>query len=131
VRTKLSVLRACRRVLRRGGNIAFITIEPTPGLNAERRRRAHLVGPAAVAVPTSYPSLLSSAGFVQIEESDLTSEFLATQLSWIESLGARAAAVAQLMGHDAYAERMGERERAVEATEAGLLGRFMYTASRR
>lgn len=118
-------------MLRSGGRIAFLTIQPTPGLSARQRRRAHLIGPAAVAVPTSYPSLLASAGFVEVDTVDVTGDYLATQLSWIESLAAREEAMREVMGHDPYDERMRERHRAVQATRDGLLSRFMYSATRR
>ena len=43
------------------------------------------MGPSAVALPTSYPSLLRTAGFVNIETTDLTAEFGPTLQRWIDA----------------------------------------------
>ncbi len=130
MRQKLSVLRACRRVLRPGGRIAFLTIEPTLGLDPPTRRRAHRLGPAAVAVPTSYPSLLRSAGFVDIDRVDLTDEYHSTQLRWIDATERNASAIREAMGTELYEERLANRFLTLHAIEEGLLSRHRYTATR-
>ena len=130
MRQKLSVLRACRRVLRPGGRIAFLTIEPTPGLNGTDRRRAHRLGPVAVAVPTSYPSLLGTAGFENVEATDLTGEYLATQRLWIHATDRRATEIREIMGADLFDDRLRNRRRTLRAIEEGLLARVLYTAAR-
>ena len=65
--------------------MVFHTIQPTPGLEPARRRRANGFGPPAVAVPTSYQSMLRTAGFVDIEVRDDTEEYRATQLRWMSA----------------------------------------------
>ena len=91
--TKLSVLRACRRVLQPGGRLAFLTIQPAAGLSPRQRRRANEIGPPHVAVRTSYQSLLRSAGFVDVEAADVTSAYRATQVAWIRAIDRREEAV--------------------------------------
>ena len=72
------MLRECRRVLRPDGVLAFHAIEAAAGLDLSTRRKAHRAGPPAVAVRTSYQSLLHTAGFRDVEVTDLTAEYLAT-----------------------------------------------------
>lgn len=117
-------------MLRPGGRLAFLTIQPTPELSAADRRRAHRVGPVGVAVRTSYPSLLNTAGFVDIGEADLTADYLTTQKAWIESTEHHADAVREAMGEADYEERMRSRRESQAAIEGGLLSRFMYWAER-
>ncbi len=130
MRRKLSVLRACRRVLRPGGRLVFQTIQPTPGLPPRLRRKANRVGPPAAAVPTSYQSLLRTAGFRDVEAHDQTQEYGATQRRWIDATiryehGLRAA-----LGDEAYEERSETRRVTLEAIDAGILARFRYVARR-
>ena len=124
------MLRACHRVLAPHGRLAFLAIQPTPGLAAPDRRRAHRAGPAGVAVRTSYESLLKTAGFVEIGAKDLTSEYRSTQAGWMEATARRADAVRAALGDVEYEERMANRHRSKAAIDAGLLSRFMYWARR-
>lgn len=124
------MLRACRQVLRPGGRLAFLTIQPTPGLESSRRRRAHHLGPSAVALPTSYQSLLRTAGFSDIAATDLTAEYASTQRRWIAATERNATAIREMVGDDAYEERSESRHQTLQAIGDGLLSRFMYTAVR-
>ena len=78
LRAKLSVLRACRRLLRPGGRIGFYTIVESPGLSPAARRRARAAGPRAVAIRSVHQRLLRAAGFKDITEIDVTPAFAAT-----------------------------------------------------
>ena len=124
------MLRACRRALRPGGRLAFLTIQPTPGLDDAKRRRAHEVGPPGVAVATSYPSLLRSAGFGEIVATDLTAQYRSTQRAWIDASERYAAAMREAMGSDAFDDRVAGRHRTLRAIDDGILSRFRYTAVR-
>ncbi len=130
MRRKLSVLRACRRVLRPGGRIVFQTIQPTPGLPPRLRRRANRVGPPAGAVPTSYESLLRTAGFGDIVAVDQTAEYRATQRHWIDAAIRYEPGLRAAIGDEAYDERRSNRQATLEAIDAGLLARFRYSARR-
>ena len=83
-----------------------------------------------MAVPTSYRSLLKSAGFAEIEALDLTSDYLATQTAWIHAIDQRADAIRTILGNAEYDERMRDRRNTRAAIETGLLSRFMYWAKR-
>ncbi len=110
--------------------MVFHTIQPTPGLEPSRRRRANHVGPPAAAVRTSYPSLLNTAGFVDVDVRDDTAEYRATQLRWIAANQRHEAALRAAMGDDAYDERQTTRRATLGAIDAGLLARFRYLAAR-
>jgi len=127
---KLAVLRATRRALRSGGVTAFSVIFPVPGLSPGERRRVRQAGPPAVAVRTSYQSMLRSAGFVGIDEHDLTATWLATarraQRVWDE----RAAELIAGLGAEEFDDSQTKRSRSIAATEAGLLRRAIFVARR-
>lgn len=124
------MLRASRRVLRPGGRLAFHTIEVPPGLSAAERRRASLIGPPGVAARTTYPSLLRSAGFIEIDEVDVTAEYLATQRRWLAATLRHEEGLRSVLGDDAVHEGIERRRRTVDAIEGGLLSRTLYSAIR-
>lgn len=124
------MLRACRQALKRGGRLAFQTIQPTPGLSRERRRRANLSGPPAVAMPSSYESLLRTAGFIDVVSTDQTTEFRFTLQRWMDATDRHATAIRDATGDDAFDERYATRRQRVDAIDDGLLARFQYTAVR-
>lgn len=118
-------------MLRPGGRTAFHTIEPTPGLTSSRRRRAHALGPVAVAVRTSYESMLGTAGFVDVAAIDLTREYRATLRRWIHATERRGVELRAVMGDELFDERRVNRRQTLAAIDDGLLSRFEYTARRR
>ena len=110
--------------------MAFHSIQPEPGLAPARRRRANRRGPPAVAIRTNYPSLLRSAGFVDIESRDDTAEYLATQLRWIEACARHEEGMRAAMGDETFDESLETRVSTLQAIEEGLLVRYRYTAAR-
>ncbi len=123
------MLRATRRLLRPGGRTAFTVIHDRPGLSPAQRRRASRAGPSATVVRTSYPSLLERAGFVDIDEVDVSEVFLGTTRGWNEGWDAHAADV--FPEHRAgFEERQGERRRSLAAIEEGILMRSLLSARR-
>lgn len=79
---------------------------------------------------TSYPSLLRSAGFVEIGMDDRTEEYRATQAAWIDAVSRREAKIRPIVGDDAYEQRLRERRRTLAAIDDGLLARVMYWGER-
>jgi hypothetical protein len=124
------VLRASRRLLRPGGRAAFFTIHPTPGLNPRLRRRAHRDGPVAVASHLSGRELLERAGFVDVEETDCTSEFVTVAQAWVDQCEDHRDALAELLGADKFDERQTERRIQLQAVRDGLLRRSLLIATR-
>ncbi len=88
------------------------------------------MGPSAVALPTSYPSLLRTAGFTDIVATDVTDEYASTQQRWIDATNRNEVAIRQLVGNDTFDERADSRRQTLRAVGDGLLSRFMYTAVR-
>ena len=119
-----------RRLLRPGGRMAFITIFVTPGLSPSARRRAHRSGPRAVATRCDHRRLLRSAGFADVEETDLTPEFLITSRAWSAENTAHADELAALVPPGAFEERQRERCTQLVAVEDGLLKRALFSATR-
>lgn len=124
------MLRACRQALRPGGRLGFLTIQPTPGLEPSQRRKAHRVGPAAVALRADYESLLRTARFSDIVATDITAAYEATQRGWIDATARHAAGLRRAVGDDLFDERARNRQQTLAAIREGLLSRFMYTAIR-
>jgi len=124
------VLRASRRLLRPGGRTAFFTIHPTPGLSLRLRRRAHRDGPVAVASHLSGRELLERAGFVDVEETDCTAEFVTVAQAWVDQCEDQRDALAELLGADEFDERQTERRIQLQAVRDGLLRRSLLVATR-
>jgi 2-polyprenyl-3-methyl-5-hydroxy-6-metoxy-1,4-benzoquinol methylase len=130
LRPKLATLRATFRALRPGGRTAFSVIFPSPGLSAARARQAIDAGPPHCGLRTSYPSLLRSAGFVEIEERDLTPEYLATAAGRLEVTEQFADGLVRMLGRRHYDETHAERRITVAAVADGLLRRSLFVARR-
>jgi hypothetical protein len=124
------VLRALRKLLRPGGRIVFTTIYVAEGLTPALRRRARRNGPRAVASRRPQRALLTSAGFVDVDELDLTAEFVATSRAWIDESAPYAELLAAAAPPGDFAERSRERLRQLRATEDGLLRRGLFSARR-
>ena len=125
------MLRACRRLLRPGGSLAFYTIFIPPGLSEAAYRRARALGPSGVASRRRAPQeLLRSAGFVRISETKLAAEFLRIARAWLEARERHAAELRQSDGESQFEQKQAEDRREVEAIEAGLLRRSLFVAER-
>lgn len=110
--------------------MAFHTIQPTPGLDPNRRRRANRAGPYAVAMTSTYEKLLVNAGFREVEARDDTAEYRATQARWVNATRHHETAMRAVMGDAMFEDRLTARTRTLDAVDAGLLSRFRYAASR-
>jgi ubiquinone/menaquinone biosynthesis C-methylase UbiE len=127
---KLAVLRATHQVLRPGGRTAFSVIFPAPGLRPAQARRAAEAGPPHCGLPTTYPALLRSAGFVDVDEHDLTPAYLATALTKLAVADELADAMADMLGREAFDDMQAKRRLAVGAIADGLLRRARFVARR-
>lgn len=126
------MLRATHRLLRPGGRTALLTIHLPPDLSPEQRRRAVAAGPAAVATRSpGYPQLLRSAGFVDVEQHDVTASYRRTLRRWIDEARHRENDLARDELPGAFAERLAEHTVTLAAVEEGLLRRSLLVARRR
>ena len=117
-------------MLRPGGRIAFYTIVVAPGLPVASRRRAAKAGPPQVSSPRDMGSLLGSAGFVGIEERDVTGEFRRVAQARRDANERHADGMRALQGEAEFAERQAERREQLKAIDAGLLRRCLLIAER-
>jgi hypothetical protein len=127
---KLATLRATFQTLRAGGRTAFTTIFPASGLSAVEARRAIEAGPPNCGLRTSYPSLLRSAGFVEMEERDLTAGYLATARRKLQVTEQSAGDMIEMLGRQEYDEMQAQRRLAIAAIDGGLLRRSLFVARR-
>lgn len=127
---KLAVLRATRQALRPGGRTAFTVIFPAAGLASAQARRAVEAGPPQCRVGTSYPRLLRSAGYVEIEEHDLTPTYLATARRKLRVAEEFADGMADMLGRQEFDDMQAKRRLAIRAIEDGLLRRSRFVARR-
>lgn len=126
---KLAVLRACKRLLRTGGRLAFTTIHVAEGLDAARHRRAVRAGPFRVATRRPYPELVVQAGFCDVVVADVTPEYARTQRAWLEANASRAEEVRRIISDREFAIAQADRRLSLAAIEDGLLRRSLITAT--
>ena len=125
---KLSVLRACKRVLRPHSRLAFFTITVAPGLSKQAHRRAVRAGPPAVGARRDSHSLLRQAGFAQVSESDVTPEYAVTAKAWYD-VADRLRDELRPIDPVLFDEQQRDRRRMLAAVEDGLLRRSLLVAT--
>ncbi len=124
------MLRACWRILKPGGVLSFVVIAVAEGLSPEDTDRALEAGPEYVAATDTYPSLLHASGFVDVEVEDVSDEYMATMTAWIREWDRESSELAQLLGADEFLERQTRRRHVLGPITAGLLRRYLITATR-
>jgi len=124
------VLRACHRLLRPGGRLAFTTIHTPPGLAAEQMQRADALGPPTVAEPQDHVEMLRVAGFVEPEQIDVTNAYLGTARAWFREREAAAAELIGLEGEQAFRDRQLELRNRIAGPEERIIGRSILAARR-
>ena len=108
--------------------MAFTTIHVAPGLSPAERRRASRAGPRAVASRRSQHHLLEAAGFIDIDEVDVTDSFVTTAGAWIEERGHHRDELAVLEPPGVFDQRQADHRAQLAATEAGWLRRSILSA---
>ncbi len=127
---KLSVLRACKRLLRQGGMMGFFTIFVPAGLSGPAYARALRSGPSYVSTRRrDHKEMLESAGFEHVEEVDQTPEFLVTTRAWLNGRDHFRDELVTAEGQDRFEERQLDSRLQAEAIEAGLFQRAFFVCS--
>ena len=129
MRAKLSVLRACRRVLKPGGRIAFYTIYVSPDLSAADYGRIMKFWPSASAGSRSLSEMLE-AGFIGVRDTDVTKQYQKTSRAWVEGRRRRYDKLAQAMGEETLKGKIEEGKAILASIKDGLLRRSLLTARR-
>jgi hypothetical protein len=124
------VLRACKRLLRPGGRIAYFTIFTTPGLSKRDHRRAVRQGPRAVASRREQAELLEAAGLVEVVETDVTADFLETARRWVRYASKFEGDLRSTLGDTLFDEQQTDRRAMIAAIEEGLLSRALLEGTK-
>ena len=74
--------------------------------------------------------MLRSAGFVDIDEMDVTAAFLRTARGWVEARERHGPQVRKALGEADFEQKQAESRAQVQAIEAGLLQRSLFLAKR-
>lgn len=125
---KLSVLRACNRVLKPGGRLVFLVIAAAVGLVAADLERALEVG--HVDAGPGYPTLVEQAGFIDAEVTEVTDVYLATLQNWYQAYQDETQALHELIGEEDYEDRQSRRVRNMATVGDGLVRRYLVSAQR-
>ncbi len=106
--------------------MGFHSIHPAPGLSDRERDRVNRVGPPAVSTRgLTNREMVERAGFVGLEERDVTAEYLQTLRAKISAEALVHEDLCRLYGEDEYATTVANRHAAVDVIEAGLLRRSL------
>ena len=124
------MLRACHRVLKRGGILSYVVIAIADRLSPDEIATAIEAGPPRVDAGPGYPELMATAGFVDLDVSDVTADYLTTLSAWVREWDAESAALIPIVGAEEFAEQQATRRGAVAAIERGLLRRYLLTGTR-
>jgi hypothetical protein len=121
------VLRACRRVLKPGGRLAFFTIFVPDDVSGRDYRRALDSGPTFVSSRRrDHQEMLRAAGFKAVREVDLTRQFIATSRAWYRLRNRYPADLIAVEGRASFEERQYDYERQISAAQDGLLRRSLF-----
>jgi len=107
--------------------MGFFTIFVPDGLSESDYARALKCSTGFISTRRrNHQDLLAAAGFSQVEEIDLTSQFLVTQRGWHDGRERFHAELIEAEGEDAFAERQLDAEHMMEGIKAGLLRRALF-----
>ena len=119
------MLRATYSVLKPGAPNCFYVITTAEGLtDAERERLAQRDGNEHVESRVPYDVLMDEAGFIDIELTDVTSQYNKTLIEWKREWEADAVAFIELVGEQEFVRRIRNRNLDIAHTADGLLQRF-------
>ena len=116
-------------MLRPGRPTGFFTIFVTPGVSQRDHRRAVRFGPRAVSADRTQRELLEAAGFIDIEETDVTAELVSTARRWHRSSQHLETTLRASLGDQLFDERQDDRIALIAAAEEGLLSRALFVAT--
>ncbi len=124
------MLRACHRVLKPEGRIAYYTIYVPPDLSAADYRRITKFWPSASVGRRSPSEMLESAGFIDLHETDVTKQYTATARGWLEGRRRHYDGLEPALGAASLKGKIDEGVATLAALKNGLLRRSLLTARR-
>lgn len=123
---KLQVLKACREVVKQGGQMIFTVILTTPGLMDDDYQEAIESGPSFIAAEDSYPNLIDAAGWNLVEQKDLSTEFLATLRVMRDNELRHADELEKLLGEEETLRRLTRTDESIYGLEHKLIKRELF-----
>lgn len=118
-------MRATHRVLKPDARHCFYVIVGAEDLTqADRERMAEREGNEFVGSALPYETLMSRAGFTDVEVTDVTAEFARILIEFKRSWEADAKAFVELVGPQEYERKLRNRNLDIEHVEDGLLRRL-------
>lgn len=121
------MLRACNKILKDGGRIAYTTIVIAEGLSKREHRIASRLGPRAVTARSSDDDLMARAGFVDVEVTDATASFGRVARAWHGEYARHEREVQEVVGRDEWEQRQTDRAGIIRAVDEGLLRRLLVS----
>ena len=112
------MLRACRRVLRPEGRIAFFAVVIPDDVPAEVTAEVADGLPGFAGADAPYPEMLETAGFIAITEEDVTDAYEVTSARWQDVSLALGDQLREALGADVFDEKQENRGRSLEAIRA-------------
>lgn len=117
-------------MLKPGGRLGFFTIFVADGLSEGDYRRALRSGPNFASTRRrQHRELLVGAGFREVEEIDLTAEFLETTLAWMRERERHRGELLKAESEASFEERQNDSRVQAKAVEDGLLRRSLFVCS--
>lgn len=119
------MLRACRKLLRTGGRLAYLTIVAAPDLTPAQARVAVELGPRAVTAIAPDGELMERAGYDDISVNDVTRSFLSVARAWHREFARKEVELKRVLGDEVWEERQVSRSGLMRAVGDGLLRRIL------
>jgi len=118
-------MRAIRSVLKLGAANCFYVITNADDLtDSDRDRLAQRDGNEHVESRVPYDVLMEEAGFVDVELTDVTSQYSETLRAWKREREANADAFIELVGEEEFARRIRNHDLDIASAADGLLRRY-------
>ena len=117
-------------MLKSEGRIAGYVIHVAPGLSLRDYDRAVELGPSEVGANDGPARLHEAAGFVEVQQIDVTPAFLETTAALIAARERHERALRLAEGDEEYEAEQTKKRGLVEGTTTGLLRRALVVASK-
>lgn len=125
---KLSVLRECDRVLKRGRPIAGYVIHIAPGVTKAKARRAAELGPSDVMAPASFETLTQAVGLTVVFSEDVTAAFRTTCAALADARRTLEDELRLEEGDEFYEEERRKKDSMLQGIDEGILRRSFVVA---
>ena len=117
-------------MLRDGGRIASVVIEPAEGLGAEALERARALGPGDLTTNGSLSHQAEAAGLTVLSREDWTEELATLLLTLLTGLHADESALRMAEGDEVYEHEVEKKRSLLRGVREGLLVRTFVLAVR-